>query len=302
MNQLRVWRLVGIVTSVLLILTLVLGGVWIWKEKRDIVVAKVGDHNIYYSEWNSMLQDKYGKEVIDYLIDTYVIYSTAKQLGIEITDEHVQQEIEKRQQQYSSEEDFLQAMGLTIDQLKEQVRHQLYLEAIAIHDVHISDAEIEQYYEENIDLFSERAAMHLYQIVVNTREEANRIIAELRNGAEFAALAQEQSIDLFSATNGGDLGWVTYEDPSLHVNVLEAVEELEIGEISSPIPVFDGYAIIKIAEKRDRHVQPLREVRDEIYKQLALAQVDSLTDVLIALKKEKGIKVHKMFIEENAKN
>lgn len=300
MNQLRLWRAVGIISSILLMITIVLGGLWAWQNNRDTVVAKVGDHNLYYSEWFSALKDQYGREVLDNLIDQYVIQKTAEQLGIEISDEVVQQEIAKQKEQYVTEEEFLQTIGITLDELEKQIRQQLYLEAIAIHDVQISDADIEQYYEENIDLFTERAAMHLYQIVVDTKEEANRIISELQDGAEFAALAQEQSTDVFSAANGGDLGWVTNEDPSIHSNVLEAAEELAIGEISEPIPVFDGYAIIKIEERRERQVKPLQDVKDEIYKQLALAQVDSLNDVLTGLKKEQGIKIHKMFVEDES--
>lgn len=80
-----------------------------------------------------------------------------------------------------------------------------------------------------------------------TLENANKILAQLRNGASFAGYAKQYS-ESSTAPVGGDLGWVRPEQ--LPAALANAVRQMDEGSISNPIPVGGGYSIIAIQETR----------------------------------------------------
>ncbi len=97
----------------------------------------------------------------------------------------------------------------------------------------------EQYFETHKDQLSElphNSKSVIYrQIIVVSREEADAIYAELtrEGGADFAAVAEEKSLDRVTASRGGMVGWLIRgqsDDPALE-DVLFA---LEPGQVSAP--------------------------------------------------------------------
>ena len=96
-------------------------------------------------------------------------------------------------------------------------------------------------------------------ILVETEEEALALIAELEDGADFAALAAERSTGP-SGPNGGSLGWF---GPGAMVAPFEAaVSEMEAGGISAPVQTQFGWHVIKLNETRDAEAPSLGDVRD----------------------------------------
>jgi len=85
-------------------------------------------------------------------------------------------------------------------------------------------------------------AIGLRIIVVGTEEEAQRILDRLGKGEDFGVLAKEKSIDP-SAEDGGDMGKV--ELSSLRAELRLALGALKPGQISSPIRIPTGFAILK---------------------------------------------------------
>lgn len=76
---------------------------------------------------------------------------------------------------------------------------------------------------------------------------ANKLIDQIRQGANFPALAQQFSQSPSAAT-GGDIGWVTPTQfgPPLD----EAIAKMNPGEISYPIRTTAGYYIIFLTERK----------------------------------------------------
>jgi len=70
----------------------------------------------------------------------------------------------------------------------------------------------------------------------------------LRNGEDFATLAQANSQDTLSAAKGGDLGWLSHGDtvPAFE----DAMNKLAPGEISGPVKTQFGWHIIQVTERR----------------------------------------------------
>jgi parvulin-like peptidyl-prolyl isomerase/protein-disulfide isomerase len=87
-------------------------------------------------------------------------------------------------------------------------------------------------------------------ILVETEEEAQDILTQLEEGADFATLAQEQSIDTGSGANGGSLG----TSPLLfYVDAFaEAARTAAIGELTGPVETQFGFHILLVNEREER--------------------------------------------------
>ncbi|MCF6094679.1 peptidyl-prolyl cis-trans isomerase [Microaerobacter geothermalis] len=272
------------------------------KEKMDVPVASVGDEIITELMWLNQLKEDYGEQVLQDMIDRKVVFSEANRLGITVSDKEIEQEIQKMRKAYENDEQFLNSLkeqsGTTLEQLKEDMRYYLTWEKLATKDVVVSDPEIEEYYNNNLYLFQEPEKVHAWQIVVSTEEEAKQVIRELEEGTDFSTLAKERSMDLLTANQGGDLGFISLNDSYFDPSFLEVAFSLKEGEISSPIPVEKGFVILKVTEKVKERIIPLDEVKDTIRKEIALSQVPSLPQVLDQLRKQAKAQI---LINDNGK-
>lgn len=91
-------------------------------------------------------------------------------------------------------------------------------------------------------------------ILVETEDEAKDVIARLKAGEDFAALAEELSQDTGSAANGGELGFAPqgrFVEP-----FDEAVFSLPIGEISDPVETQFGWHVIQVLAREERELSP----------------------------------------------
>ncbi|MBX5445108.1 peptidylprolyl isomerase [Sphaerobacter sp.] len=106
--------------------------------------------------------------------------------------------------------------------------------------------------------------VHAAHILVATEDAAKAIEEQLRQGADFAQLAKEQSADSSTAVNGGDLGWFPR---GLMVKPFEDVAfSLEPGQVSAPVQTQFGWHIIKVFEKeadRPVDVSTLQTLRNQ---------------------------------------
>ncbi|NBB85939.1 MAG: peptidylprolyl isomerase [Bacteroidetes bacterium] len=87
----------------------------------------------------------------------------------------------------------------------------------------------------------------------DAQAEAAALATELRDGADFAALAREHSDDPGSAARGGDLGWF---DRGTMVGPFEsAAFGATPGEIVGPVETEFGYHVIEVQQRVDQEVQ-----------------------------------------------
>ncbi len=128
----------------------------------------------------------------------------------------------------------------------------------------IDDNEVKQQYESMI----KANPAHQYRvrlIIVSKKEEADQLLAQLKAGARFSDLAAKDSIGP-NAALGGELGWVLI--PQLQASVGTAVKQLKPGEVTGPIVVPEGWAIIQLLQVRPTDVLPLEAVRPTIEQQI----------------------------------
>lgn len=133
-----------------------------------------------------------------------------------------------------------------------------------------SDADVQAYYDNNLDRYTEEVDLRVSHILLRTQDaevaevqaQAESIVAEARNGADFAELARRYSEDEGTRDAGGDLGRIT---PGQMVPEFEgAAFALEQDEVSDPVTSMFGVHVIKATEKTGGATQTLDEVRDPI--------------------------------------
>jgi len=107
-------------------------------------------------------------------------------------------------------------------------------------NVKVTDSEAEKYYNDNKSQFEVVKASH---ILVSDEKTANEIYDKLKNGANFAELAKQYSIDTSTKDNGGELGEFTRG--TMVTEFENAAFALKPGEISKPVKTQYGYHIIK---------------------------------------------------------
>ncbi|MBM7694873.1 foldase protein PrsA [Peribacillus deserti] len=233
-------------------------------------VASIGDTKINRQQWQSKLESRYGKEVLEEMVDEEVINQAAKKYKVSVSDKDVNREIALMKTMYGSYD----SKETTDKQLKQQVRANLLLGELLTKDAVISDEAIERYYEDNRESFDVPDTYHLSHILVKTKKEAVKAASELKNGANFSTLAMEKSIDEFSANQGGDLGFISMENDRIPESYLTTASHLKVKQWSAPLKADKGYAVIYLHEKVTGKKYGLKEVKSQIRRQLALEQMD----------------------------
>lgn len=109
-------------------------------------------------------------------------------------------------------------------------------------------------------------------ILVETEEEAQSLIGQIDEGANFAELAREHSTGP-SGPDGGSLGW--FGAGMMVPEFEEAVMALEAGEVSPPVQTQFGWHVVRLNETRMAEAPPLEEVRGEIAEELRQQAVEA---------------------------
>ena len=148
-----------------------------------------------------------------------------------------------------------------------------FMERKALQDVYIAKMLMERVREEDVTAYYDKEIkngpveeeLRARHILLDNREAADAVVADLENGADFAALAKERSKGP-SGPSGGDLGY--FSKQSMVPAFSDAAFKLAAGETSPPVQTQFGWHVIRVEDRRNRPVPPLDQVRDQIYQLL----------------------------------
>jgi parvulin-like peptidyl-prolyl isomerase len=213
-------------------------------------------------------------QAVQFLVQRTQFELKADDLDIDVSSAEVTKRLGEIKKQYfgGSEKRYKQQLkqqGLTEDQVKKDIRAQLIQEELfekVTADVKVTDKEIEDYYNKNKAQYGEPESREIRHILVSTKAQADRLYTQLKNGADFAALAKKFSKDPGSKDQGGKL---TIARGQTVAPFDQTAFLLPKGSLSRPVKTQYGYHIIEaLSEVKPAKTTPLSKVKDQIKQQL----------------------------------
>lgn len=141
----------------------------------------------------------------------------------------------------------------------------------------VTDAKLQGHYDANKQQYAVGEQVSASHILVQTKDEAENVLKELKDGKPFAEIAKARSIGP-SAPNGGALG--TFGSGRMVPAFEKAAFALKVGEISEPVQTQFGYHVITVTDRQEARTRPFEEVKDEIRESLVSAYIEGLVDDL----------------------
>ena len=215
------------------------------------VVAEVGQRTIKL------------REITDPITASHVNYSTAEE------------ELQARRKQLNSlvQEKLLvigaYARSLDADigivELVDNEKDKFLLDELYRHEVldkvKVSEDDIKAWFAHYFDRVRPK------HIVVKTKEQADSLMAQLRNGADSGDLAERYSIDQSTARRGGDLGREFYWG-ELMAPIQDVLFGLKVGELAGPIKSDFGWHILQVVSRSQLDKVPYDSVKTSIENRL----------------------------------
>ncbi len=135
------------------------------------------------------------------------------------------------------------------------------------------------FYEAHQDEYVTGVRTRVRRILVGTEAEAQAVMERLAGGADFAALAEEVSLDETTNWRGGETDF--FGAGSMD-GMADVALEHEPGELIPPFQSLRGWEVVRVVEKSPSMPQPLAEVQDHVKSRVATAETERRIDALIA--------------------
>ncbi len=259
------------------------------------------------------LLQRYKREALNNLIDQILIVQIGEKMGIVVPKQTIEKlvadELNKTLSQYNMTETdldwYLKSANLgdletfknrlrwifTVQQTLQQIYQKVTESSV------ISDEEVKKFYEENKEYFAVEESAKLLRIIVETQEQANKVLERIRKGEEFSQIASEVSIDPLTKDKAGELGWVERYSGLLSQEVEEKVFASPVGAIVGPMKTSGGWEIYRVLEKKPKGYQKLEEVAGDIRDYLAQSKASELwqkwiQEEFLKFKQSSDIKVY----------
>ena len=216
-------------------------------------------------------------EVLRTLIDNQIMLQRAEKLGLMATDADIDAKFTELKSPFTQEEfqRQLAARKMSMDDLKSQLRQDLSIQKLFNKEITshitITDKDVGEFYNANKSSFNfPEPQVHMAQILVTptpdtavrnlkndkaqneeqARKKMENIAARLKQGEDFAMVAQNFSEDPNSAQNGGDLGFVPESAlEKANPELRKAVMGMSPGQVTPIIHTAEGYRVLKVISK-----------------------------------------------------
>lgn len=223
------------------------------------------------------------RAALDRLIERKLTGQKIKELNITVSEEEIRQAIDdvRKQNSIPSEEALvaaLAAQGLSFDQYRAQLKEQIEkLKLVSIEvraKVHVGETEMRDYYAANLPKYTEEESYRARHIFFKTGEKATpeeiqktkatalSVLADARDGKDFAELAKKFSEDPAARKDGGDLG--SFKKGDMQPELEKSILSLKPGEVSDLVTTPIGFHIIKLEARVAGTTRPFESVKAEI--------------------------------------
>jgi peptidyl-prolyl cis-trans isomerase SurA len=202
-------------------------------------------------------------QVLRTLVDQKLQLQEAKRIGIAVSQAEIDKALGNIEQRNGMPkgglDEFLKARGLSRSAIIEQITASIAFSKVVQNrisqDVQVSDDEVNDAMKRiQADIGKPQSRISEIFLAVDNpslegevRQLADRLIQQIRGGANFAAVAQQFSQSP-SAAVGGDIGWVTPSE--LSPRLAEAIGKMNQGQMSYPVRTSAGFYILYLTERR----------------------------------------------------
>ena len=221
------------------------------------------------------------KNILKSLIEMKLIEQGNKELGITVSDEEVDQAMERlRKSRGLSLEDLkadVKRTGMTMDLVRQDVHDQLnrmkLVEKTMRPRIIISKDAIRAYYKEHLDEYKVENKIHLRNILLliptgatgddiqGILKQAKEITDKIKAGLDFSEAARTFSKDR-NARTGGDMGLLASSD--LAQVLRDSLQDLEEGEITRPLRLGQTIQILQLVQRLDQEEKIFIRAQKEI--------------------------------------
>ena len=245
----------------------------------------------------------FSHQALSRLVDQELVYQQAHKKNIRIEPKLVDQKVEEVRTQFPSEEMLQTALdmqGLTMGLLKTKFEKQMVEEALirqeVVPNVKVADPEVEAFYQKHLDKFKTPEQYEIHHIFTASmqsdahgkgiddpalRKKSERLNAlvdqdaaekirdlhrQLQEGADFAALAKENSEDGKSGAQGGSWGALPLSE--IPESLSTPLKKLKQNKISEPVRSPYGYHILKWTKIIPAGHMKLSEIKSDIMNSL----------------------------------
>jgi peptidyl-prolyl cis-trans isomerase C len=259
---------------------------------------------LYHGNITEERKKAYREKAIENLIVRELFYQEAKATGIKVKRSKVNEVFESYKKQYGSKEKLkkaLEGINLDIEGFKKEIEKNLIVNEFIRLNVEekavVSEKELKEYYERNIESFREPQKVRLreifigvpydadYEAIRKKKDKAEEALKKVKAGSDFSIIAREYSEDPY-AVKGGDIGYIHYGrlDPELE----KVAFSLKPGDVSDIIEAKAGYFIIKVEESVPSRLLGFDEVKGRLKKTLEGKKRQELREELIKTLKSKA--------------
>ena len=228
-------------------------------DTEDPVVARIGSETIRRSEVTeafdgmpSWLRDQYAenKQKTEFL-KKYVADELLYRKAIKL--------------EYAKEPEVLKRMRL----LERELLINRVLEDELKGKITMAEDDLKNYFEAHRDTYREKEAVQVAMIKAGLPEIAESILAELKQGKDFEALAGEVSLDEQTAKNAGRVSrWIRKGEDDLGIGNTRAVSQVLFstpeGEVTPVVEAGGYYYVFRILDTRQERMPAYTEVADRV--------------------------------------
>ncbi len=257
----------------------------------DEIIARVGDTDITQAEltaavWRTNRQTFYhgkppqGQEqvfrrkVAQQLINRILLLQEARRRGIEPDAVKVQARLDAIEKRYRNTPGWAQQSAEELASLTTYLQENDQLRQLEQQVRRVdapSGAELRDFYQNNLDKFTEPERVRVSIILIKTApsappaaweaatQQAQQLVVRLKGGADFAGLAREHSAHA-SAKNGGNMGYV--HRGMLNPGVEQVIDKLSAGDVTDPVRILEGVAIFRLDERVPAIRQRFEDVQE----------------------------------------
>jgi peptidyl-prolyl cis-trans isomerase C len=231
-----------------------------------------------------MYKSRIRGQVLEGMIMEKLLDEQAAKAGITVTESDVNDKIAeltaKQGITAANLGSILQMQGISMEQFRSQMKKTITYEKLmetAAGGTDVNDADALAYYEENKADFNTPEQVQASHILIKVepsateeekaaaKEKAEKLLEQVKGGADFAELAKENS-DCPSKSKGGDLGY--FGKGQMVKEFEDAAFGMQPGDVSDVVETQFGYHIIKLTDHKKAGLTPFADVKEDIIENL----------------------------------